>query len=125
MNYALVQNGSWWQDRHHVLWALVGSGHGVPCSARVPRPASWMAPLPGPSVFLWGQLELHPPPHPWAISLPTAQHVMAVSGINTRIRGWTQPTEAGPWFSWHVLAAASMQNGQDWASQRVGEAAKA
>ena len=41
MNYALVQNGSWWQDRHHVPWALVGSGHGVPCSARVPCPASW------------------------------------------------------------------------------------
>ena len=50
---------------------------------------------------------------------------MAVSGINTTIRGWTQPTEAGPWFSWHVLAAASRQNGQGWASQRVGEAAKA
>lgn len=64
-------------------------------------------------------------PQPWAISLPTAQHVTAVSGINTMIRGWTQPTEAGPWFSWHVLAAASMQNGQGWASQRVGEAAKA
>ena len=91
-------------------------------------PGSPVLPLGGapqaPLHFSGGQLELHPPPQPWAISLPTAQHVMAVSGINTMIRGWTQPTEAGPWF-WHVLAAASMQNGQGWASERVGEAAKA
>lgn len=89
-----------------------------PLLCQGPRPASWRAPQ-ALLHFSGGSWSCIHHPNTWAISLPTAQHVMAVSGVSTMIRGWTQPTETGPW-SWHVLAAASMQNGQGWASEEWG-----
>lgn len=120
MNYALVQNGAWWQG---LALSALGTGR---------KPALGPQFCQGPQPFLSegpssralclsleaaGALSSTNPQ--WEISLCTTQHILAVSGINTIIRSWSHPKEAGP-SSKHVPAAASDLNGQGWASEKVG-----